>query len=162
MRRYLYFALTLFLFPLAVQAQAPRCTKTLLRHVYNPQRLVVIEPCVAVTGTIVDATNGRKRDGIRHEKDGDTHGWIKLDPEFESLLNDGNENDEDGNMVFEVVCLYRVSQKTAVSACRNFQSSIKIPPVGSRVKIVGQLVEEKNHGKWREIHPVSSIVVIDR
>jgi len=31
-------------------------------------------------GTIVDATNGGKPDGVRHEADGDTHGWLKVDP----------------------------------------------------------------------------------
>jgi hypothetical protein len=33
----------------------------------------VKQPCLAVTGTIVDASAGREPDGVRHELDGDTH-----------------------------------------------------------------------------------------
>lgn len=55
------------------------CDDSLWDHVYNPQRLTVQQKCVAVTGTIVDATNGKKADGVRHEADGDTHGWLNLD-----------------------------------------------------------------------------------
>jgi hypothetical protein len=36
-----------------------------------------------------------------------------------------------------------------------------IAPTGSHVRIVGQLVQEQNHGKWIEIHPVTSIEVIN-
>ena len=45
-------------------------------------------------------------DGVRHEDDGDTHGWLKVDPQFEDLLNPGNLNNEGGNLVFEVVCKF--------------------------------------------------------
>jgi hypothetical protein len=141
-------------------SQTPRCNRNLLAHVYNPKRLVVLNRCIAVTGTIVDASNGDRSDGVRHEKDGDTHGWLKPDAEFERLLNAGNTRDEEGHLVFEIVCKFPVSQKTAKSACRGFQNSIEIPPIGSHVRIVGQYVEEKNHGKWREIHPVTSIKVV--
>jgi hypothetical protein len=43
--------------------------------------------CIEVTGTIVDATNGKRKDGVRKEGDGDTHGWLKRDSQFENLLN---------------------------------------------------------------------------
>lgn len=55
---------------------AAQCDTSLWNHVYNPERLIVKQQCIAVTGTIVDATNGRRRDGVRHEADGDTHGWL--------------------------------------------------------------------------------------
>jgi len=113
-----------------------------------------------VTGTIVDATNGKEPDGVRHEKDGDTHGWLKLDPGFEDLLNAGNLNNEGGNLVFEIVCKFKVTQEDAKPACNNFSSSIDIPPVGSHVQIVGSYVRDTNHAQWMEIHPVSSIKVI--
>jgi hypothetical protein len=48
------------------------------------------------------------QDGLRHEKDGDTHGWLKLDSQFTNLLNAGNKSNEDENMVFEVVCKFPV------------------------------------------------------
>jgi len=70
------------------------CDDSLWGHVYNPQRLVVKQKCITVTGTIVDATAGKKHDGVRHEADGDTHGWLKLDAGFENLLNAGNKSNE--------------------------------------------------------------------
>ena len=63
-------------------------------QVYNPQRLIVKQECIAVTGTIVDASHGQHPDGVRHEADGHTNGWIDLDPQFKSLLNAGNMSNE--------------------------------------------------------------------
>jgi hypothetical protein len=55
----------------------------------KPQRLKVYSNCIAVTGVIVDATapqSTHRTDGVRKEGDGDTHGWLKLDPVFKALL----------------------------------------------------------------------------
>ena len=136
------------------------CDDSLWNHVYNPQRLIVKQKCITVTGTIVDATAGKQPDGVRHEADGDTHGWLKLDAGFENLLNAGNKSAEGGNLVFEIVCEFPVTQADAVSACQAFNSPVKIPPIGSHVRIVGSYVQDTNHAKWMEIHPVSSIAVI--
>jgi hypothetical protein len=139
------------------------CDASLWKHVYNPQRLVVKQPCISVTGTIVDATASRKHpseDGVRHEGDGDTHGWLKVDPLFRNLLNAGNKSDEGGNLVFEVICKFRVTQEDAVAACKNFVSDVVIPPVGSHVRITGTLVQDMEHAKWMEIHPVTKIEVV--
>jgi hypothetical protein len=40
---------------------AAQCDDSLWKHVYNPQRLIVKQMCISVTGTIVDATNGKRR-----------------------------------------------------------------------------------------------------
>jgi hypothetical protein len=131
-------------------------------HVYNPTRLIVKQDCLVVTGTIVDATATQSKhqaDGMRHEGDGDTHGWLQLDPPFASLINDGNTSDEGGTLVFEIACHYTVKQTDAKPACAGFVDHTKIPPIGSHVAITGSFVTEKNHGKWNEIHPVSSIKV---
>jgi uncharacterized protein YraI len=147
--------------PSAASSATAQCDDSLWDHVYNPQRLIVKQKCISVMGTTVDATNGRNADGVRHEADGDTHGWLKLDPAFTKLLNAGNLSDEDGNMVFEVVCKYRVSQADARAACPlTFHNQVQIPPVGSHVRIVGTYVQDTNHAKWMEIHPVTSITVI--
>lgn len=140
----------------------PQCDKTLWTdHLYNPQRLVVKKDCTVVTGTIVDATNGKRSDGIRHEADGDTHGWLKLDSQFENLLNAGNKSNEGGNMVFEVVCKFHVTQADAEAKCPpTYTSPVEIPAVGSHVRVVGVYVQDTNHAKWMEIHPVTSITVI--
>ena len=138
-----------------------QCDDSLWDHVYNPQRLVVKQKCIAVTGTIVDATNGKRSDGVRHEADGDTHGWLKLDSQFENLLNAGNLSAESGNLVFEIVCKFPVTQADAVASCpSSYHSSVQIPPIGSHVRIVGSYIQETNHSKWMEIHPVTSITVI--
>jgi len=84
-----------------------QCDASLWNHVYHSQRLIVNQQCIAVTGTIVDATANqtvKEPDGVRHENDGDTHGWLKVDPEFQNLLNAGNTREEGGNLVFEIVC----------------------------------------------------------
>ncbi|HXN22590.1 MAG TPA: SH3 domain-containing protein [Candidatus Dormibacteraeota bacterium] len=138
-----------------------QCDDSLWNHVYHPQRLIVKQKCAAVTGTIVDATNGRQRDGVRHEADGDTHGWLNVDPQFKNLLNAGNKSAEGGNLVFEIVCKFRVTQQDAKAACPvTYHTPVQIPPVGSHVRVVGTYVQDTNHARWMEIHPVTSITVI--
>jgi hypothetical protein len=138
------------------------CGDGLWAHVYHPSRLLVKQDCVTVTGTIVDATASQSHhqpDGVRHEGDGDTHGWLKVDPQFANLINAGNTSDEEGNLVFELVCHYKVTQTDAQSACAGFADHTRIPPVGSHVAITGTFVQEKNHKQWNEIHPVSHIKI---
>jgi hypothetical protein len=135
------------------------CDSTLWNHVYHSTRLIVQQPCIAVTGTIVDATAGSQPDGVRHEPDGDTHGWLKVDPEFANLLNAGNQKDEGGNLVFEIICKYPVTQADAKAACANYTDKAKVPPVGSHVRILGVYVQDTFHGQWMEIHPVTSITI---
>jgi hypothetical protein len=139
---------------------AAQCDASLWGHVYHSQRLIVKNQCAEVTGIIVDATNGKKSDGVRHEKDGDTHGWLKVDPEFQGLLNAGNLNDEGGNLVFEIVCRFPVTQADAKAACEGYTDNVKLPAVGSHVRIVGTYVQDTFHAKWMEIHPVTTITVI--
>lgn len=155
-------ATILFSAAIALAQSPPSCDATLWDHVYNPSRLVVQEDCVTVTGTIVDATANQPthhQDGVRHEPDGDTHGWLKLDPGQEKFLNAGNRSNEGGNLVFEIICKFPVTQADAKAACRGFAGSVNLPPVGSHVAITGTWVLDTNHAKWFEIHPVTSIVV---
>jgi hypothetical protein len=69
----------------AIIPQSTECDDSLWDHLYNPQRLIVKQQCVAVTGTIVDATKNKEPDGVRHEPDGDTHGWLDLDRRWQVL-----------------------------------------------------------------------------
>ena len=138
------------------------CDPSISAHVYHPQRLIVKQECISVTGAIVDATatqTKKQLDGTRHEPDGDTHGWLKVDPGLENLLNSGNLNDENGNLVFEIVCHYSVTQTDAKPACNGFKAHTMIPKAGTHVAIRGTFVQEQNHKKWNEIHPVTSIEV---
>ena len=138
---------------------ATGCDATLWAHVYHNTRLIVHQQCIAVTGTMVDATAGKEPDGVRHEADGDTHGWLKVDPQFANLLNNGNQTAEGGNLVFEVICKYQVTQADAQSACANYTNKVTLAPVGSHVQILGVYVQDTFHAQWMEIHPVTSIMV---
>lgn len=149
--------------PAAASQSPASCDASLWNHVYHSYRLIVKQQCIAVTGTIVDATANQKAhqpDGVRHEPDGDIHGWLKVDPEFENLLNAGNASDEGGNLVFEIVCRLPVRQQDARAACQNYTDSVSLPPVGSHVRIIGSYVQDTFHAQWMEIHPVTSITVI--
>ena len=55
--------------------------------------------------------------------------------------------------------MHRVTQPDAVGSCAGFTDHTTIPTVGTHVAITGTFVTEKNHKKWNEIHPVSSIKV---
>jgi hypothetical protein len=135
--------------------------KTVLwRHVYNPSRLKILKANAIVTGVIVDATHGKRKQGVRREADGDCHGWLKLDPGQEQYLNAGNQTDEEGNLVFEIVCMFPVTQKDAIQACKGYKNTIQLPAVGSHVRMSGSWVQDDNHAHWNELHPVSSIEVI--
>jgi hypothetical protein len=106
---------------------------------------IVKAACVAVTGTIVDATSGAQPDGIRHEADGDTHGWLRVDPQFQELLNAGNRSAEGGNLVFEIICRYPVTQQDARSACGGYTDHVRLPAVGSHVAVTGTCVQDTFH-----------------
>lgn len=143
---------------------ATTCDPTIAAHVYHPTRLIIHQQCISVTGTIFDATAGKRPDGVRHEPDGDAHGWLKVDPEFQNLLNSANKSAENGNLVFEIVCKYHISNAAKVAdakaACANYTDHVTLPPVGAHVKITGTYVQDTFHAQWMEIHPVSSITVL--
>lgn len=129
-------------------AEEGKCDQSLWNHVYNPQRLQVVSPCKSVLGVI---------ESKRVEKDGDYHIRVKLDPPFSNLINSANMKNQFGDLVVEPICVNRVTQADAISACQNFHQNISIPSIGSHVNITGSYVLDKEHGNWAEIHPVTSI-----
>ena len=78
----------------------------------------------------MDATKGKQPDGFRYEPDGDTYGWLNVDSEFKSLLNAGNLSEEGGNLVFEIVCRFPVTQADAKAACQGYKDQVELPPLG--------------------------------
>jgi hypothetical protein len=149
----------LWLYPVAIRAQS--CDPSLWKHVYHPKRLSVKNACISVTGVIVDATKGKNKDGARHEADGDGHNWLKLDPGQKNVLLSGNVSTQQGNLVFEIICRYRVTQADAKAACKDFKSTVVLPPIGAHVRITGSLIADLDHKPIHsEIHPVTSIEVI--
>lgn len=153
LRGFAVLATVLNLLPAAFAAPPPtqsshcRGIKFLWQHVYNPQRLEVQKQCVTVTGVIVTKLS---------EPDGDLHIRVKLDSQFESMLNDGNKSNQHGDLVVEPICDHNVTQADAVAACASFHSTIPHYPAGTRVVVTGSYVLDHEHG-WMEIHPVTRI-----
>ena len=137
--------------PSTVSTSSNQCDQNLWNHVYNPTRLQVVDTCKSVLGVI---------ESKRVEKDGDYHIRVKLDPPFSNLINSANIKNQFGDLVVEPICVNKVTQADAISACQNFHQNISIPPIGSHVNITGSYVLDKEHGNWAEIHPVTSIQAI--
>jgi hypothetical protein len=105
--------------PSTASTPSNRCDHTLWNHIYNPNRLQVIDACKAVTGVI---------ESKRVEKDGDFHIRVKPDPPFSNLINSANIKNQFGDLVVEPICVNKVTQADAISACQNFHQNISIPP----------------------------------
>jgi len=104
-----------------------------LAGVYHPSRLVVKSRCRVASGTV---------EVVRFEPyDGDVHIELRLDPRQDGLVSRGNERLA-GNLLLEIVPLDR--------------ARVPVPRVGTRVSVVGPLVDDTAHG-WREIHPAWAI-----
>lgn len=130
-----------------VTAAAQGCLADPMLHVYNPDRLRVLNPCVTVTGTI---------DLIRSEADGDYHVRVHLDSGQlcggQNCLDAANLSQQAGDLVVEPVCEHSITQADAVAACSNFHNTLAVPPVGTHTTVTGPWVLDQDHG-WNEIHP---------
>jgi hypothetical protein len=113
--------------------------------------LQIVNNCITVSDVI---------DFIRTESDGDFHILLRLDPQFSNLINSANVDKLTGHLILEPICQNRVTQADAIAACQNFHQDIEVPPVGSHAEVTGSYVLDKQHGRWAEIHPVTSISTI--
>ncbi|MDO8504920.1 MAG: hypothetical protein Q7S36_03670 [Candidatus Liptonbacteria bacterium] len=131
------------------------CDLSLMRFVHGPKRLKVLSGCVTVRGVVA------KRLPV-NPWDGDYHVNIKLDPEFEHLLNDFNRKNKKGALVVEFVCQSRFAlKKEARKVCVGYSNRLQLPKVGDYIEITGIHVEDLKHGH-NEIHPPSGVTVIKR
>ena len=114
--------------------------------VYHPDRLIVRNPCLTVTGTVRL---------VRAEPDGDYHIRLVLDPPYAELINDRNRIEQQGALVVEIVCDNPVSQQDAVATCASVASALRLPPpsVGAHISVTGPYVLDTSHG-WMEVHPL--------
>ena len=127
------------------------CNEDLWKHVYNPQRLKVLSDCISAIGTVVQ---------VSKESDGDLHIQLKLNQNEMGLLNQKNYSNANGNLIAEIICMNKISQSDAVQPCLNCPMNINVPNVGDEILVQGTYVVDLHHG-WNEIHPVSSIKIIE-
>jgi hypothetical protein len=139
--------------------QGMACDASLWEHVYHGKfpsaedRLEIQNPCLTVTGTIVNA---------RAEADGDWHIRLDVDPQYQSLLNQANLDQQHGYLVVEAICSNPVSQRDTIreGVCNGFSQNIfSADLIGRRVEVTGAYVLDQDHG-WMEVHPVTSIVTV--
>jgi hypothetical protein len=126
------------------------CDSSLWNHVYHSYRLVVHTQCMSVTGEVEDCYS---------EADGDYHIRIKVDTQYNYMLNSVNLSNEYGELVCEPICVAAITQSDAVAPCQGLVNTVYIPNVGEYVKVTGSYVTDNDHG-WNELHPVTSIEIV--
>jgi hypothetical protein len=115
----------------------PDCrTGDVLAGASNADDLRVLLECQEATGTVMHTKN---------MDDGDYKFFLKLDPQFEFLVNDKNRQETEGFLVVEIV-----------PPDRNIQG-VYLPQDGDRVQVWGAWVTDKPKG-WHEIHPTWKVV----
>ena len=128
-----------------VKLPAANCNVDLWDHVYEKNRLRIIEECTSIEGRVVS---------LHQSEDGDLH--IALDPDAKSVLNLVNAIHAHRTLVVEAVCDHTPGGEEAMHACTGFHSQIISPTLGDRVRVTGAYVVDRDNG-WTEIHPVSRI-----
>ncbi len=128
-----------------VHLDAAQCDADLWNHVYERDRLQVIEACTAVEGKVVS---------VHRAQDGDMH--VSLNPDRKAVLNLINVMHAKGTLAVEAVCDHEASDGDAKRSCGDFVSRIPPPAVGDRIRVTGAYVIDRDNG-WTEIHPVSRI-----
>jgi hypothetical protein len=128
-------------------AKIERCAPTdQERFVYRPARLQELMPCIRVIGFVVSSSA---------EADGDYHINVRVDPEYEGLLNAANEA-EDGYLIVEPVCQFPPLQAEAIRLCASDAEPLTggLPGVGDHVWLEGRYALDLQHHGWAELHPL--------
>jgi hypothetical protein len=113
----------------------PDCrTGNVLDGASNAEDLRILLECQEATGIVMHT---KKMD------DGDYKFFLKLDPQFEFLVNDKNREETEGFLVVEIVPPH--------------QDGMYLPKDGDRVQVWGAWVTDKPKG-WHEIHPTWKVV----
>jgi hypothetical protein len=132
--------------PLHLAAES--CDASLWNRTYLPERLKVLDACVAVEGQVGE---------IHSESDGDMHIRVHVDQKRALYLV--NRMHLRGDIVVEVVCEHPPKGQAAAAACAGYQSQVTIPHPGDRVRVTGSWVVDTENG-WTEIHPATRIEVL--
>ena len=113
----------------------PDCrTGNVLDGASNAEDLRILLECQEATGIVMHT---KKMD------DGDYKFFLKLDSQFEFLVNDKNREETEGFLVVEIVPPH--------------QDGMYLPKDGDRVQVWGAWVTDKPKG-WHEIHPTWKVV----
>ena len=104
-----------------------------LANTYKPERFTIYKPCINVSGEVEIVTV---------EDDHDVRVNIKVDKQFEYLLNQENNDYQSGFLVVKIT--------------PEFQNNISVPKIGEHHNFWGPWVLNKE-GNWNEIHPVWKI-----
>ena len=119
-------------------------------HVYNPDRLTIVQSCVTASGTV---------ENVFEEADGDYHLRLALDDLYANLTNSANDQYHYGDLVVEIICALPITQQDAVSACQGYTNNITIPSVNDHITVDGPYVLDTEHSNWAEIHPVYALTI---
>jgi hypothetical protein len=128
-------------------ASSSDCDPNKWKHVYDPERLEVLDKCKVVTGVITERNA---------DPDGDEHMLLKLDAGQKHLLTKKNKTKKEGCLVIEAVCVNNITRKRAMGICNGYANDVWLPKVGDHVKVTGSYVLDSNNG-WTEIHPITKI-----
>lgn len=123
------------------------CDDSLWGHTYFAEdRLTTVSPCAVVEGIVRETHDS---------DDGDRIIELETDPR---LVNRANRF---GWLHVEIVCQRPGDQPKHRSACQGYPGPFIAPPrPGSRVRITGRYVADRDHGGLMEIHPVSALEVL--
>jgi len=122
----------------------------LKKRIWNAKRLDIIEPCVTITGVVT---------AVRPILDGDLHLHLRPDPEFAGLLNQKNIQARGGNLILEPQCFWAMWRRNSTGSCKNRGYKMHIPKVGTRVRVTGTFVFDRDHG-WNELHPIFKMDIL--
>lgn len=112
----------------------PNCKQgNVLEGVDRQARFKVLSTCETVVGIVYDMTTTK-------EDDGDYQFNLKVDSQYQKLLNNENNNRVNGMLVMEIIPKDQNS------------SLVHIPKNGEKIQAIGSWVTDTPHG-WNEIHP---------
>lgn len=122
------------------------------KYVYSPDRLTVLQPCVRISGTVVD---------IQRAEDGDFHIDVKVDQESAAVLTPGNATEGAGYLIVEPVCVHAASP-VAEGLCKTDPDPVDMSKLaaGQHVWMEGRYVLDSEHSDWAELHPLYAWGVI--
>jgi hypothetical protein len=141
------------------------CDLSLYKFVYNDdnddrlKKVFAGTSCMSMTGIVQASESGDDN------ADSDLVADFALDPDYTKFLNNFNllpksAKGNDGNMVAEAICQGTLKLDIVKKSCANFTGArLILPPSGTHVKITGIVVTDQIHG-WRELHPITSIIVL--